>query len=214
MHQQFGWPHMLGCRAHKNRLTQIYEGLDYAGYEQHRPDYAMYLKTIRCRPNKPAFSEDRFRIRQNSRYAYKDYDMTMTRRGLWHSTLAGGVANIWGCLDGQPSELGSKPYPKPYQIKTYARFFEHRFLNGMVPAPDLSDGLCLRVPAGTHFVFYKEDAASLSMDLSAMSGRQPAVAVDACKPYREIPLGQLEPRAQTWRAPYRSDWAIAVGEFK
>ena len=40
-----------------------------------------------------------------------------------------------------------------------------------------------------------------------------AVAVDAKKPYAEISLGELRPRKNTWKAPYKSDWAVAVGEF-
>ena len=213
LHEHIGWPHLLGCRAQKNRLTQIYEGLDYSSYEQHRPDYATYVKTIEQRPEKPSFSEDRFRIRQNGGYAFKDYDMQMTRRGLWHSALAGGVANIWGCLEGQPSELGSRPYPQPYQIKTYARFFEQRFRNDFIRDNTLTDGLCLRSPAGRHYAFYKEDTTKVAMDLSAMRGAQIAVAVDTRKPYAEIPLGRLSPKKQTCSAPQRSDWAIAVGTF-
>jgi hypothetical protein len=212
LHQRFGWPHLLGCRAHKNKLTQIYEGLDYAAYEQHRPDYKTYCRTIDARPGKPAFSEDRFRIRQGGGYAYKDYTEEMTRRGLWHSTLAGGVANIWGRLDGQSSALGSKPYDHPEWIKTWSRFFDQRFRKDMVRDPELTDGACLRRPNRRHYVFYKEDAASVVLDLSAMDGPQPAFAVDTVKPYAEREIGSLPPTKLTWTAPYRSDWAIAVGE--
>ncbi|MFP4055448.1 MAG: DUF5060 domain-containing protein [Candidatus Brocadiia bacterium] len=212
MHRHLGWPHLLGARAHKNKLTQIYEGLDYAAYEQHRPDYATYRKTIEARPGKPSFSEDRFRIRQNG-HAYKDYTEEMTRRGLWHSTLAGGVANIWGRLDGQSSHLGSKPYAHPEWIKTWSVFFRHRFLRDMVRDNALTDGVCLRRPTRAHYVFYKEDADGVRFDLSGAAGPQPAVAVDARKAYKEIDLGTLQPEAHAWKAPRVSDWAIAVGRF-
>ena len=46
-----------------------------------------------------------------------------------------------------------------------------------------------------------------------MAGRRHAVAVDAKKHYQEIDLGSLNSSNQTWNAPYRSDWAIAVGSF-
>lgn len=213
MHKHFGWSHLLGTRASKNSLTQIYEGLDYSGYEQHRPDYETYVETIEKRPNKPSFSEDRFRIRQRRGYAHKDYDMEMTRRGLWHSTMAGGVANIWGCLDGQKSELGSKPYSKPEWIKTYSVFFEERFLKDLIRDNSITDGVCLRTDQKTHYIFYKEDTASIEMDLSAMEGAQRAIAVDTKKPYSESSIGQLVPKKHTWNAEYRSDWAIAVGDF-
>jgi hypothetical protein len=34
MHEQLGWPNMLGGRAYQNSLRQIYEGLDYSADEQ------------------------------------------------------------------------------------------------------------------------------------------------------------------------------------
>lgn len=218
LHQHLGWSHLLGARdagpnrGLDHRKSQIYEGLDYSAYEHHRPTYQVYRAALDARPGKPSFSEDRFRIRQSETYAGKDYNMEMTRRGLWHSTMAGGVANIWGHLPrGRDSWLGSAPYEHPEWIKTYARFFEHRFLNDMTPAPDITDGVCLKVPAGTHYVFYKENTASIAMDLSKMAGQQRTVAIDAKKPYRELRLGRLSAKKQTWTAPYRSDWVIAVG---
>ena len=51
------------------------------------------------------------------------------------------------------------------------------------------------------------------MDLRALAGPQKAVAVDALKPYKEIDLGTLEAAEQTWKAPHKSDWAVAVGRF-
>ena len=215
LHRHFGWPHLLGGRAHKNRLTQICESLDYSGYEQHRPDYATYCKTIDKRPGKPSFSEDRFRIRLSGAYKAKDYSMERTRRGLWHSTMAGGVANIWGDLTGVgDSSDGSAPYPKSHWIKAWSLFFERRFTRDMVRANALTDGACLRRPTRRHFVFYREDATSIRLDLSGMPAPQPAVAVDALKPYGELDLGRLPPKKQTWQAPYKSDWAIAVGEWQ
>ena len=50
------------------------------------------------------------------------------------------------------------------------------------------------------------------MDPSKTPDARPAVAVDALKPYREIELGELSPREHVWKAPYQSDWAIAVGD--
>ena len=189
LHQHFGWPHLLGGRdvgpnrGLDHRKRQIYEGLDYSGYEHHRPTYEVYRAALDTRAGKPSFSEDRFRIRQSKTYAGKDYNIKMTRRGLWHSTMAGGVANIWGHLpDGRDSWLGSAPYEQPERTRTYAKFFGHRFQNDMTPVTDITDGVCLKVPAGTHFVFYKEDTDSIEMDLSNMAGQQEAIAVDAKLP--------------------------------
>lgn len=217
LHEHFGWPHMLGARAGKNSLDQLTEALDYSSYEQHRPDYDTYVKTIERRPGKPSFSEDRFRVRK-SPYPEKDYDMERTRRGLWQSALAGGVANIWGHMPPErPDGSDGGPwitYPQPHMIRTYSEFFRGRFLADMARDNTLTDGVCLHDRVGSHFLFYKEDATSIRLDLSKMQGRQRAVAVDARRPYREIELGMLNPQAQTWKAPYASDWAIAVGPFR
>jgi len=51
------------------------------------------------------------------------------------------------------------------------------------------------------------------MDLSGMAQAQPGVAVDTKKEYEEIDLGMLGGKEHAWNAPYRSDWAIAVGRF-
>jgi len=219
MHEHLGWFHFLGGRSvGPNRyrpgveFVQIYEGLDYSGYEQHRPTYEAYVAALEARPDRPTFSEDRFRIRDPSPYPDKDYDEEMTRRGLWHATMAGGVANIWGHLPrGHDSSGGSAPYPHPEWINTYAEFFKNRFLKELVRDNAITDGVCLKRPQGTHFVFYKEDAASIRMDLSRMARARRAAAVDAKKPYEEIPLGRLAPKKHTWTAPYVSDWVVGVG---
>ena len=71
----------------------------------------------------------------------------------------------------------------------------------------------LTVPARTHYVFYGESASSIGMDLSSMRNPQPAVAVDTKKKYHEIKIGMLKAKEHVWKAPYRSDWAIAVEDF-
>jgi len=220
LHQHLGWPHLLGARdagpnsGLDHRKSQIHEGLGYSAYEHHRPTYQVYRAALDARPGKPSFSEDRFRIRKSAAFSGKDFNMEMTRRGLWHSTMAGGVANIWGHFPrGRDSWLGSAPYLSPEMIRTYARFFAHRFLNDMMPVSEITDGVCLKDRLCTRLVFYKEDTRSITMDLSKMSEPQQAVAVDARRPYRELRLGRLAVKKQTWTAPYRTDWAIAVGEF-
>ena len=214
LHEQFGWPHLLGARNATDRLEQIYDGLDYSSYEQHRPDYRRYVEVIDLHPGKPSFSEDRFRIRAQNQFSAKDYDMDMTRRGLWHSTMAGGVANIWGCLGDQDSDLGSKPYPNPEWIKTWSEFLRDRFTVDMTRAERVADSPCLARPTRAHYVIYKEDAETIALDLSGMDGAQTAVAVDTKKPYAPIDLGELQPEGQTWTAPYVSDWALAIGRFE
>jgi len=63
-----------------------------------------------------------------------------TWRGLWQSTMTGGVANIWGKLDGDLSiNMGfgaSLPYDNPHWIKAWSRFFQNRFEIGTLPVDD------------------------------------------------------------------------------
>jgi len=207
MHRHLGWFHFLGGRAPD--LTQIYDGLDYSSYQQHRPDYDIYVKAIDQYPEKPTFLEDRFRVRKNV-YPKKDYDFSMTRRGLWHSTMAGGVANIWGNLLNPRPDGMSHPYPNKEQILTWSRFWKSRFQKELVRANSLTDGVCLKVP-GKLLVFYKEDTDSIQMDLSELRGIIRGVAVDTCRSYKEIDLDGLSPKAgQIFKAPSRSDWAVTV----
>ena len=211
MHSFLGWPHYLGGRAHKNQLSQIYEGFDYSSYEWHRPTYQDYLDHITTRPDKPAFSEDRFRIRNRT----KDYTMEETRRGLWHSSLAGGVANIWGNLrneDGSTAEH-SNPYPNPEWIHTYTQFWKGRFLQNMEPCNELSDAYCIGDADLNSYVLYKEAVDELSITLPGNNLSLPAIVVDTQNPYVELGPCTIPANGFTWNLPYESDWAIAVGDF-
>lgn len=255
-----GWDHFLGARVgfdEKGLYGEFGQGIpkpplnekfnapvgdpytawlggDYIGYTSYRPLYDRYVEVLEHRPRKPSFEEDRFRIRDAPQWTHKDYDPELTRKGLWHSAMAGGVANIWGHLLPDSDEGGSQPYDRgdvniKSQIKTYATFFRDkgRFRRDLIrdnkladPRPGITEqpkpadiSACLRNPNRTHYVFYKENASRVGMDLSAMQGPQPAVAVDAKSAYRETGLGTLTPGRHRWQAPYQSDWAIAVGRF-
>lgn len=141
MQSKMGWKHLLGARSDLNQLSQLSEKMDYSSYEQHKPSFNTYIATIAKRPNKPSFSEDRFRVAQKNGFAYKDYTFEETRRGLWHSSMVGGVAGIWGFLNGQIVDV-SYPYPQPtaQQIKTYFKFFDNRFYQNMKMCNDLVPG--------------------------------------------------------------------------
>ena len=207
MHSQLGWFHFLGGRAPD--LAQICDGLDYSSYQQHRPDYNIYVKAITQYPNKPTFLEDRFRVRKNV-YPDKDYDFEMTRRGLWHSTMAGGAANIWGNLLNPRPDGVSHPYPNKEQIKTWSLFWQDRFKKEMIRDNSITDGVCLKVP-GKLLTFYKENADSIKMNLSELKDKFDVVAVDTRKKYKELRLSNFSAKPkQVFKAPYKSDWVIAI----
>jgi PKD repeat protein len=232
-----GWPHFLGTRC--PGITQELDAvvnMDYSSYEQHSPTYATYVEGIEQEDpydpdlfDKPSFFEDRFRVRDAGND--KDYTVEQTRRGLYHSTMAGGAANIWGYLIGAitPERDGSTPegsleYPEDAKnwIKTYSRVFKNRFSKDMVRANELisgtddpAGGVALRTPDNARFIFYKEDTSDLLMDLSAMPEALPAVAIDTKQAYEEIPLGDLEPGLNAIvfenDPPLDSDWIVIVG---
>jgi hypothetical protein len=215
MHEHMGWFHFLGGRAggptsgtDHSAYVDFNRPLDYAGYQHWKPSYDVYVAALEAIPGKPVMSEDRFRIRGRS----KDYSMEQTRRGLWQSAMAGGVANIWGNLRPEATEGGSSPYERREWIRTCATFFGCRFRRDLVRDNSITDAVCLRTPRHDLFIFYKECTATVQMDLSGMPGPARAVAVDAMKPYAETDLGEVAPEARTWHAPYESDWAIAVDQ--
>jgi hypothetical protein len=222
MQRLMGWHHFLGGRpAGPNRGTdhtadaQWNRGLDYSSYEHHRPTYEVYLAAIQASADQPVMSEDRFRVRP-PKYPEKDYSPELTRRGLYHATLAGGVANIWGI---HPDLSPGGVYPNREQIKTYAIFFHERgrFLADMVPANHLSLDQETRVllsRSARSLVLYREGSDRMELDLRDLPGIRQAVAIDTKNAYREIPLDPLSPAMQTIALPSVSDWVVAVGDFK
>jgi len=222
LHRHMGWNHFLGGRPvgpnHGNDHTSDAlwnKGLDYSSYEHHRPTYDVYLAALQATPGQPVMSEDRFRVRKG-RYPEKDYSEELTRRGLYQSTMAGGVANIWGI---HPDLSRGGMYPNKDQIKTYSVFFHDkgRFLADMTPANQLSGDANTRILLSRDaqsLVLYRESAATIDVDLTGMPGPQPAAAVDTKKAYSEINLGDLQPEPQTIKLPEVSDWVVAVGHFR
>ncbi|MBD3273921.1 MAG: hypothetical protein GF372_01345 [Candidatus Marinimicrobia bacterium] len=215
MHEHFMVPHSLGARSQKNEINQIYMGMDYSSYEQHRPDYEKYVETIEHLPGKPSFSEDRFRIRESERYREKDYTMELTRRGLYHSTMAGGVANIWGHLLNSPDGEASGPYPRPEWIKTYSTFFfeKDRFIKELIRDNSVTDGYCLRTPDYSRVVIYKENTSSVYYRFRSNPDANQIVAVDCKRPYEELELDLSNTESGMITLPYSSDWILAFGKF-
>ncbi|MFP4622164.1 MAG: DUF5060 domain-containing protein [Bacteroidales bacterium] len=238
LEKHLGWDHFLGARVgydekglwavdprpprpphdanFRSPIADKYTtwlGGDYIGYTSYRPLYPRYREVLQHHPDKPSFEEDRFRLRKSEKWSYKDYNPELTRHGLWHSAMAGGVANIWGNLLPDDAQEGSRPYDIKEQIKTYSRFFENRFHKEMVSFYDGPE-LRLMVPEGEYAIVYRENSDVVSLDLRRLKGEQPTIAVDTKNPYKEIEIGSFTPGKHVWQAPYRSDWAIAVGEFK
>jgi len=193
---------------------------DYIGYTSYRPLYDRYLEALNHHPDKPSFEEDRFRLRNLDNWSYKDYNQELTRRGLWHSALAGGVANIWGNLLPDSDHGGSRSYTAgtihiKLQIKTYADFFHKRFLVDMETFKTEDPVvLSLRTADMKNMIYYQEDTDVVRLDITGLSEALSAIAVDTRKEYKEIEIGDIDDSITRWEAPYVSDWAIALGNFE
>jgi len=237
LEDQLGWDHFLGARVgydekglwalnptpprpprdehYRSEIRDehtFWLGGDYIGYTSYRPLYERYVEAINHHPEKPSFEEDRFRLRNSEQWSYKDYDEVLTRRGLWHAALAGGVANIWGNLLPEADQEGSHPYRIKPLIKTYALFFEKRFLKDM-QTEKKGEVLMLRTPDHKQIILYQEDTDEVTLNLAPRSGTLSAVAVDTKKAYQEIDIGSFSAQDHRWQAPYQSDWAIALGNY-
>ena len=199
-----GWKHLLGARARKNKIDQISENMDYSSYEYHKPWYAELVEMREARPGKPSFSEDRYRKRTPTKYPKKDYNFDEMRRGLWHHTMAGGIAAIWGNLDGDGV------FPNKEAIKCFFVFWnDHgRFRKNMLMTPQLSDGMTL-TQGHLIQVVYKENTDEINYKV-AQPGDRTAKAVDTRKAYLELKLPALKKGENKFQAPYVSDWAVVV----
>lgn len=196
------WNHLLGARASKNELDQLSEAMDYSGYETHKPWYDDLVEMINARPGKPSFSEDRYRIRTPSKYPDKDFNEEETLHSLWHHTMAGGVAAIWGKLDG------TGEYENREALKCFSVFWNdhHRFGKDMVASKTDDGAFCLADEERS--VYYKENTDGFSYQVAA--SQRKIMAVDTRKSYQSIHLGPQPSGMHIFRAPYNSDWALVV----
>ena len=232
MKEQMGWKHYLGGRSSKQEYNQIFEGFEYSGYEWHKPKYQDYRDHITMRPHKPAFSEDRFRNADVvGQFESKTYTFDQTRLGLWHSLMAGGVANIWGNLKTPsddpigylldkikpgramfPYDDGSLSYPIVNQIKTYSTFVEGRFLKDMIPCDGSSNGYCLGDSTSHSYILFRENSDSFSFKVPEDENIYKAIFVDARKSYEEIGpcLISWDGDVNNFKLPYTSDWATSI----
>ena len=236
----FGWHHYLGARwldVYPARpfpargIGTFTDVLDYTSLGQHRVAYDQYVDDLEFSPNQPVLEADRFRVREQDPFGPKDYTPAMVRRGLWHATMAGGVANVWGYLltdDGTSidQDRGSMPFPNAEEVATYHQFwFERdRFDADLVRAPAITgyepgvaitdDGgalyTALRDEPWSNVIAYAEATDTLTLDLTAARGPLAAVAVDTRSAYTERPVGTYEPGIHEIEFPSTSDWAIAL----
>lgn len=215
-----GWEHYLSARAGDlQRSSGLING--YAQGDQELgdfftdtfPSYSTIAEDLNGDKNTPHLLEERNVL---GRWGV---DATDTRRLMWRTAIAGGMAGWYGFMNysdkGPDPVFGGDPgYPNPQELKAHRTFWKNRFLLDLERSNSLTDGHALVSGDNTKYVFYKEGASSIDVDLSGMSGSQPAVAVNTGEPYNEINLGTLPPEQQTINLPANGDWAIAIGKFQ
>lgn len=199
--------HMVGGRGYKNEYKEISSNLDYTSWEWHQPSYADYQDHLEKGNGKPVFSEDRFRIRTPTRYPEKDYNPELTLKGLWHSAIAGGIANIWG-YKPEGKEF-SEPYPNKAAIATYSQFINKTFTVNMTPDNTIANaGNCLR-DTNKSAICYVESISDIELNLQSLDAPLQAIAVDTQKDYSEIEI-EVPTENNSIQLPYESDWAIYI----
>ena len=241
LEENMGWDHMLGSRVgydekglwavsprppkpphdeyFRSPIADEYTfwlGGDYIGYTSYRPLYDRYREVLKHHPDKPSFEEDRFRLRDSDKWSYKDYNQELTIRGLWHSAMAGGVANIWGNLLPTDIAEGSRPYNIDTinikdQIRTYASFINPRFKKDMHPEKR-GEIMVLQTSDGKKILLLHENTREVNYDIVSHDESLPAIAINTKGEYQEINIGDIQGELK-WTEPYKSDWAIAIGEF-
>jgi hypothetical protein len=215
LHEHMGWQHLLCARGHRldgPSNISSYDGFGRAvpvATTAHGPrDYEEIVEDLKGDTTEPHLYEERHSYKRDR---FK-LDMDGTRRLLWWESMAGGMGGFFGFYPNSPH-----PYPNPEQLRTHYTFWhtKNRFRLDMQTTEDRGDDVyVLFCPSRRHYIFYSEDASSIRMKLLAMSGALPAVAVDTKKEYSEIDIGTLSTEEHIWKAPYRSDWAVAVGSFE
>lgn len=200
-----GYRHMVGARGHNSTYEPISSNLDYASWEWHRPTVKDYRDHLLHSGGKPAFSEDRFRIRHPTKYPEKDYDFELTRRGLWHSAIAGGVANIWGHKPA--SAQFSVPYPNKSAIRTYRATIDRYFEKDMVFRGDiLENGFCLEGQSNILCYLKDTDTADIRYGPEVPIMGQ-VVAIDTLKPFQPSITPVQDGRISMKQL---SDWALVL----
>jgi len=220
LHDHFGWDHLLSTRGYKLPQGNNINGYSsQGGSAQLRTvdggpkNYNEVLGDISSDNSRPSLYEERH-IYEREGYSL---DMNGTRKLMWWNTMAGGMGCWFGFFKQDPVFGNDPGYPNPEQLRTAAIFWDdnQRFMLNMSPSNNLTtNGYVLKSSDNKNYVFYNENTSSVQLNLSGMAGSQPAIAIDTKKAYSEINVGTLNSSNSSWQAPYKSDWAIAVGKFK
>lgn len=238
LNRRMGWPHILTSRGWDDGSfgAHSYAGFGGSPYELQSSDkgpadYSEIKRVLEAREDKPSIYEERHTYNRWSCWptAVPDatrLDETGCRRLIWWETMAGGMGGFFGHYSERFNQYG--PFRSdghcgyhPDSLKLAFRTFRQFWNNGRLELSMTPDnrrvrgarGYCLAARDKKHFVFFVEDADSITIDLSDMPQNQSTIAVDAKAVYDEVDIGVLGPGLHTIHLERPSDWAIAVGKL-
>ena len=235
---QTDFDHLLTVRSegpnsgtnHRNDVEWHFDQ-DFADFEHHSPTYEVYLAAHDAADGEAVLSGDRFRVRGEDGPG-KDYTQAQTVDGLWHSTMAGGISNIWGNLtDPNTGKIERTGNIETYsyndetirEISTWDRFFNEkgRFALDAEVANNLTGGTskdqyALLSDVENSLIVYAEDTNDIDLNLRALrsdsdwaSGVR-IIAVDTEAAYREVNMGTRSLNDITLDMNSTSDWALYI----
>jgi len=236
--RRMGWPHILTSRGWDDPSFGAYSYAGFGGspYDLKTSDkgpasYWEIREHLEARKDRPSLYEERhtynrWRCWPSHVPDPERLNETGSRRLIWWEAMAGGMGGFFGHFSERFNQYGPfklegpcgyHPESLKEAFRTYNKFWRNgRLKLSMRPEESRlkgARGYCLVTKDKRHFVFFVEDADSLTVDLRGMPCSAPVTAVDAKAPYREIPKGNLGPGIHTIKLGKVSDWAIAVGRF-
>ncbi|MCB0748610.1 MAG: T9SS type A sorting domain-containing protein, partial [Ignavibacteriae bacterium] len=226
LNDHLGWTHILSARGIKSSIPNLINSYDGFGRDvalhttEYGPiDYFEVLSDLTSDTLKPHLLEERHSYLRPS----FNLDMEGTRRLMWWETIAGGMGGWFGFYDciREPDILPCQDpnytnfYPNPEQLRTHNTFWlnKNRLLFNTKANNNLSNGFSLITNDLQNIVAYKENTDSIKFSDEVDLTLAPIVAVDTKLEYSEINISQSI-ADKLWIAPYKSDWAIAIGNFE
>jgi len=239
MNRTMGWPHILTSRGWED---DSFGANSYAGFggnpydletsDKGPADYMEIKQHMEAHGSKPSIYEERHTYNRWNCWPTKVTDPDRLneigcRRLIWRETMAGGMGGFFGHFSERFNRYGPfhpngpcgyHPDSLKQAFRTHREFWNHGRLK-LSMAPDNSrivsgaTGYCLVTPDTKCFIFFFEEADSVTINLNGMPESQPTVLVDAKAGYDEIDRGRLTAGVHTIHLGPTSDWALAVGSF-
>jgi len=201
LHDHFGWQHMIWARDRSHPELDV---LSYGGFGNYL--YSDAIIRLDSDVSRPHLYAERFL------YLRRPYwDMDGSRQKRWQYAMAGGIGSWWGRYWSPPIE-----YSRPEQMRTHRTFWEKYMRFDYARDNNLSNGFVLKdVISKKHFIVYKENTNEITLDMGDVTipVPLPIIAIDTKLEYQSIVAGIWGAKNQTWNAPYKSDWALAIGVF-